>query len=165
MTEFRFDNNHTSAQAADIVDVLRQPRLWIPTEKDYPTHRSWLDKTEAQIVDGPKRAMAAYMGRDAVGAVIYQRSTEQPNLLEIRNISVSTDARGRYIGAFLLRNAELEAVRNDFIGVDEIVADTKITNEEMITFLISQGYSIKDITDLYGLGTGLDVVMSKSVSK
>jgi hypothetical protein len=61
MTEIRFNNDYSSAKVADIVDVLRQPRLWIPTEKDYPDHETWLNKTEALIVSGKKRAMAAYM--------------------------------------------------------------------------------------------------------
>ena len=165
MKEFRFNNDHTSAEVADIVDVLRQPRLWIPTEKDYPNHGSWLDKTEDLIISGKKRAMAAYMGKDAVGTVIYQRDPNQSHSLEIRNISVSADARGRYVGGFLLRNAEIEAAQNDFPGIEEYVVDTKASNEEMITFLESHGYSIKDITDLYGLGAGLDVVMSKPVKQ
>lgn len=111
MKEFRFNNDYTSAEVADIVDVLRRPRLWIPTEKDYPNHGSWLDETEDLIISGKKRAMAAYMGNDAVGTVIYQRDPNQPQSLEIRNISVSADARGRYVGGFLLRNAEIEAAQ------------------------------------------------------
>ncbi|MDB5159763.1 MAG: hypothetical protein JWO99_26 [Candidatus Saccharibacteria bacterium] len=163
MKEFRFTNEHSSTDVADIVDVLRQPRLWIPTAQDYPNHSAWLDKTEAQIASGTKRVMAAYMGRDAVGTVIYQRQADQPQTLEIRNISVSSDARGRYVGAFLLRNAEVEAVQNDFPDIEEFTIDTKVTNQEMVSFLEAQGYTIQDITDLYGLGAGLDAVMTKPV--
>ena len=163
MKEFRFNNDHTSAEVADIVGVLRQPRLWIPTKQDYPNHQNWLDKTEGSIISGKKRAMAAYMGRDAVGTVIYQRDPNNMQTLEIRNISVSDGARGRIVGLFLLRNAEIEAVQNDFPGIKEYVLDTKVTNLNMIAFLESQGYSIKNITDLYGLDAGLDAVMSKPV--
>jgi len=163
MKEFRFTNEHSSTDVANIVDVLRQPRLWIPTEKDYPNYTNWLDKTEDRIVSGDKRAMAAYMGKKAVGTVIYQRDPTQPTSLEIRNISVSPDARGRYIGGFLLRNAEIEAAQNDFLGVEQYVIDTKVDNGEMIAFLQTHGYSIQAIADLYGLGTGPDAVMSKPV--
>lgn len=165
MKEFRFNNEHSSAEVADIVDVLRQPRLWIPTEKDYPNHKTWLDKTEAQIASGSKKAMAAYMGKNAIGTVIYQQLSGDPKTLEIRNISVADDARGRHVGSFLLRNAEIEAIQNDFPGIEDIIIDTKLNNSQMITFLESQGYSVKDIVDLYGLGAGLDVVMSKAVTK
>jgi hypothetical protein len=64
---------------------------------------------------------------------------------------------------FLLRNAEIEAVQHDFLGIDEYVVDTKVSNVQMIAFLESQGYSVKDIADLYGLDAGLDVVMTKAV--
>jgi ribosomal protein S18 acetylase RimI-like enzyme len=165
MKEFRFNNDHTSAGVADIVDVLRQPRLWIPTEQDYPNHKNWLEKTEDLIISGKKRAMAAYMGHEAVGTVIYQRDPKNAQSLEIRNISVSDDTRGRHVGSFLLRNAEIEAARNDFPGIEEYIVDTKITNLDMIAFLESEGYSIKGIADLYGLGAGLDAVMSKPVKQ
>jgi ribosomal protein S18 acetylase RimI-like enzyme len=165
MTSFRFDNEHSATQVANIVDVLRQPRLWIPTEKDYPNHGEWLDKTEALIASGKKRAMAAYMGNQAIGAVIYQQSVESPSVVEIRNISVSPDGRGRHIGSFLLRNVEIEAARNDFSEINEFVVDTKLTNTGMIAFLKSEGYSIKETTDLYGLNAGLDAVLSKSAKR
>ena len=165
MVDFHITNELSNPQIADVTDLLRKPRLWIPTEKDYPSHRDWLDKSEAQLASGSKRAMTAYMGSKAIGTVIYQRDPQSPSNLEIRNISVSPDARGRYVGAFLLRNAEVEAVQHDFPGVERISVDTKATNVEMINFLLSQGYEIEDIKDLYGVGTGLDAVVSKSVTK
>ncbi len=164
MREFRFNNDHSATDIADIVDLLLQPRLWIATEKDYPNHGSWLDKTEDLLISGKKRAMAAYMGGDAVGAVIYQRDPNRPVSLEVRNISVSADARGRYVGGFLLRNAEIEAAQNDFPGIEEIVVDTKVSNVEMISFLESQGYRITEVADLYGMDAGLDAVMTKSIT-
>jgi len=165
MAEFRFTNEHSLTDVANVVDVLRQPRLWIDTEGDYPDHSRWLGKTEAQLVDGTKRAMAAYSGLQAIGTVIYQRDPKQPTALEIRNISVTQYSRGRHVGSFLLRNAEAEAVQNDFPDIEEFVVDTKLTNKDMIAFLISEGYDIKEITDLYKLGAGLDVVLSKAVKK
>lgn len=143
--------------------MLRGPGLWIPTGHDYPNHDRWLDETEAQIASGAKRAMSAYMGDQAIGAVIYRQNPDDPGIVDIRNFSVSPDARGRYVGSFLLRNAEIEATKIDFPGTKKIVVDTKITNTDMIEFLLSHGYSIDEITDLYRLGTGLDAVLTKFV--
>ena len=161
MVDFRITNEHSPAQVAEIVDFLRKPRLWIPTEKDYPSHGEWLEKTEAQICEGKKRAMTAYRGRIAVGAVIYQRHPSQLDVLEIRNISVSPEVRNRYIGAFLLRNAEIEARENDFPEVSLVSVDTKLANTDMLLFLHSQGYEITDIKELYASGYGLDAILSK----
>jgi ribosomal protein S18 acetylase RimI-like enzyme len=163
MIPFHFSNEHTSSEVGGIVDVLKQPRLWIPTEHDYPNHTVWLDKTEAQIASGEKHAMAARMGDKAVGAVIYRQNPDDPTIVDIRNISVADDARGRYVGSFLLRNVEVEAAKTDFPDATEFLVDTKTTNTDMIAFLLSHGYTIKEITDLYGLGTGLDVVLTKPV--
>jgi hypothetical protein len=60
-----------------------------------------------------------------------------------------------------LRNSEIEAVTQDFPDCDRVVVDTKITNADMLAFLINHGYSIEEITDLYQLGTSEDVVLSK----
>ena len=109
--------------------------------------------------------MATYMGKDAVGTVFYQRDPHQPQSLEIRNISMSANARGRDDGVSLLRNTETKAAQNNFSGIEEYVVHTKASKEEMIAFLESQGYSIQDITDMYALAAGLDVVMSKPVNE
>ena len=94
MQDFRFSNEHSPTEVSGIVDVLRRPRLYIPTAKDYPNHNDWLEKVEAQMASGSKRAMAAYMGKGAVGAVVYQRMPGNARILEVRNISVADSARG-----------------------------------------------------------------------
>lgn len=163
MKDICISNEHSCSQVAGIIDVLRQPRLYVPTDQDYPNHNEWLEKTEHQLQTGMKRAMVAYIENTAVGTVIYQRNPVNHSELEVRNISVEQAARGRFIGSFLLKNSEIEAVSNDFPGVKEIVVDTKVTNREMIRFLTDHGYDVKEVVDLYGLGAGLDVVLTKSV--
>lgn len=163
MAEFRFTNEHSLTEVAGVIDVLRSPRLWIPTSLDYPTHTEWLEKTEAEIKEGKKRAMIAYMV-SAIGTVIYQRHKDDPLILEVKNISVAPDARGRHIASFLLRNSEIEAARHDFPDINKVIVDTKVSNTEMINFLLSQGYTVDKIVDLYGLGTGMDVILAKSIN-
>lgn len=164
MAEFRFTNEHPSGETGRIIEVLRRPRLWIPTRRDYPDFDSWLIKTEAHIRDGSKRAMLAYMGRQPVGAIIYQEHETRPGAINIRNISVSPDAQGRYVGSFLLRNTEIEAAQHDFPGCSEMVVDTKVSNAGMVGFLAAAGYNIEAVEDLYGLGSGLDAILEKSLT-
>jgi ribosomal protein S18 acetylase RimI-like enzyme len=164
MKEFRFTNDNTRREASDVIGVLRSPRLWIPTEVDYPDYATWLLKVEAQIVSGEKRAMVARHGRQAVGAVVYGRHQTQPDAVEIKNISIVPEARGRYVGGFLVRNTEVEAVGNDFPGTSRVMVDTKTTNADMINFLNEQSYQVIDVTDLYGLGAGPDAVLEKPLS-
>jgi ribosomal protein S18 acetylase RimI-like enzyme len=161
MTEFRITNEHRPNEVGNVIDVLRRPRLWIPTGEDYPDHETWLQKTEAQIGDNRKRALLAYHNAEPVGTVVYQRHEDHPDVLEVRNISIAPESQGRYLGSFLLRNTEIEGGSNDFPGVTKIMVDTKITNTDMIAFLLGHGYAVEGIVDLYGLGTGLDAVLTK----
>lgn len=164
MTEFRFTNEHTPSSVGAVCDVLRRPRLWIPTVRDYPGHSAWVEKTEAEIMSGHKHAMLAYIGREPVGTVIYRQDDTDPHTLAIRNLSISPEVAGRYFGSFLLRNSELEAVTRDYPNTKQIVVDTKTTNSGMINFLTVHGYESNHITDLYGQGTGQDLVLVKTIA-
>jgi ribosomal protein S18 acetylase RimI-like enzyme len=164
MAEFHFTNEHTTKSSGELMQVLRSPRLWIPSKRDYPDFNHWLDKTEAAIAGGTTRAMSARIGTQTVGAVIYKTSCEAPTTLQIKNISLAPDARGRHIASFLVRNVEIEAARHDFPECGHVTVDTKASNPDMINFLLSAGYDIDHVEDLYGLGGGLDVVFSKSLA-
>jgi ribosomal protein S18 acetylase RimI-like enzyme len=161
MAEFRFTNEHRLSEVGKVIDVLKRPRLWIPTNDDYPAHGQWLEKTEAEIAAGTKRAMISYYNNEAVAAIVYRRHETQNNVVEIRNISVVPEARGRLIGSFALVNTELEAVRHDFPDTETITVDTKISNAEMIGFLENHGYSVQEIANLYDQSTGPDAILAK----
>jgi len=163
MVEFRFTNEYSPSQREGVLDVLSRPRLWVP-EADYPDYRQWLGKVESQLNENKKRAMVSYFGPAAVGAIVYQRHETMPNAIEIKNISVQPETRGRYVGSFLLRNVELEATNNDFPECDELIVDTKVSNLDMITFLMRHHYTIAGIDNLYQLGTGHDAMLVKTVS-
>lgn len=165
MIELRFSNDHSARQRGDVMAVLRQPRLWIPTAIDYPRHDEWLDKTESEIANGNKRAMLGYSDNNPVGTIVYRRHETQDNVVEIRNISINHSMRGRLFGAFMLRQVEIDAIRNDFVGVDTFSVDTKLTNAGMIGFLEREGYSVTDIVDLYQDGTGEDAILTKVITK
>ena len=163
MFEFVARSAGSPRLASLAIDVLRKPRLWIPTEKDYPSHGTWLEKVEAELQQGKKRAMIGFFGKVPVGAVIYQRHPEQYDTLEIRNISISPEVGNRYIGSFLLRNSEIEAAAQDFPGVSQSMVDTKVANRTMLSFLEGHGYALRDSADLYGSGQ-LDAILVKSLA-
>jgi ribosomal protein S18 acetylase RimI-like enzyme len=162
MADFRFTNEH-SVSHEGALDVLSRPRLWIPGD-DYPDYEEWLEKAEAQLIEGDKRAMVAYSDQRAIGAIVYQRHRSIPGTIEIKNISVNPEKQGRYVGSFLLRNVEIEAGGNDYPDSRNIVVDTKATNLGMISFLSTHGYSVVVFEDLYRRGTGEDALLSKSLA-
>src|ERR1700740_2677910 len=118
MVDFRFSNEQTSAHTANVISILEKPRLWVPGS-DYPDYFEWLGKVGEELEHEHKRAMVAYAGNNPVGSVVYQRSKTSPKTLEIKNISVSPDVRGRHVASFLLRNTEIEGSNNDFPGCTE----------------------------------------------
>ena len=140
MLEFRFTDIRSGANRDGLARRLVQPRLWIPGG-DYPAHMDWADKAISEWDDGKKRAILAYWGSEAVGAIVWQRHKSIPTALEIKNISVEPHARGRRVADFLLRQAEIEG-SHDFPGVTTIVGNTKITNKAILNFAARNGYAI-----------------------
>jgi len=59
MIDFRLTDEMNPANAAKVADHLRRRRLWIPTEEDYPTHNEWVEKSEAELINGSRHALMA----------------------------------------------------------------------------------------------------------
>lgn len=156
--EVTFTTERTWARADEIVDYLRGPRLWVP-QADYPDFDDWAAKVHVQLKSEHKRAVVAFVGGTVAGAIIYQRHQEQVDALEIKNVTVRPDVQGRHFASFLLRNAEVEGARD--YGVRSVVVDAKARNRGIRAFLLKNGYLPAGIADLYGLGSGDDIVYAK----
>ena len=164
MINLRFSNELSKSQLGDVMKVLSRPRLWIPTSADYPRHQEWLDKSEAQIAEGSKRALLAYADNTPVGAIVYRRHETEEKTVEIRNISIDPAIRGQLFGAFMLRQVETDVLANEYPKADTFVVDTKINNTSMISFLENQGYRRSNTLDLYQDGTGMDAILVKTLT-
>jgi ribosomal protein S18 acetylase RimI-like enzyme len=164
MADFRFTNEHGPRGNNDVMQLLRRPRLWIPSHKDYPDFTEWLDKTEARLATNETRAMIGYVGSRPSGVIVYRPHDTLEDTVQIKNISISPENRGRYIGSFLLRNVELEAVQHDYPGRQRVVVDTKATNIGMLDFLLEHSYVVDGVEDIYKLGAGPDIVLKKQIS-
>jgi ribosomal protein S18 acetylase RimI-like enzyme len=156
--DFRFTNDWPVSMTDEVVSYLLGPRLWIPV-CDYPDFGDWTQKVHADLKAERKRALLALSGGIIVGAVVYQRHAVEFGTIEFKNISVRPDERGRLVASFLVRNAEVEGAR-DF-GATRVVVDAKASNRGIRLFLERQGYRIAERRDLYGLGTGDDLVFRK----
>lgn len=158
--EFLFTTEQTLSRADEVVDYLRGPRLWVP-RTDYPDFDAWLSRVHRQLKTESKRAVLALSLGQLVGVVLYQPHRDLKSVLEIKNISIRPDARGRHVASFLLRNAEIEGKR-DF-GCSLAVVDAKARNSAIGAFLAHGGYSSLSCRDLYSLGAGEDVLYSRSL--
>jgi ribosomal protein S18 acetylase RimI-like enzyme len=142
----------------EVVEHLLKPRLWIP-HADYPDYSLWIDRVHEQLRKETKRSMVALEGGRVVGVVLYQQHRSLSQTLEIKNISVRPEKAGRYIASFLLRNAEIEGARE--YQAQTVTVDAKAGNKGIRLFLLAHRYRITQEQDLYGLGSGPDLVFTK----
>lgn len=159
--EVLFTSDRTVRMADEIVDYLRGPRLWIP-QADYPDFDDWLQRSWLQLKREEKRALVGISAGRVVGAVVYQRHRQLPRAMEVKNLTVRPDARGRHVASFLLRNAEVEGQRD--YGSAEVLVDAKARNGAVRAFFLRNAYSVVGVEDLYGLRAGEDVLFRKSLS-
>ncbi len=158
--QYLFTNEYPLSKLDEIVAYLLGPRLWIP-RTDYPDFGDWSQKAHEDLKKERKRALVALSGANIVGAAIYQRHKTDHDALEIKNLTVRPDERGRYIASFLMRNAEIEG-RRDF-KVRRVLCDAKRTNAGIRWFLLKHRYVIAGAADLYRLGSGDDIVYQKDL--
>ncbi len=157
---FEITNEKTSAHADEIVEFLQGPRLYIPATT-YSDQNVWLKKVHTQFKNDTKIATTCFDKSMVTGVIVYQKHPQIEKAIEIRNITVRPETRGRLIGSFLLHNTELEA-KNDF-NANTVYLDCKVNNYLMLQFLLSHGYEVVEIKDLYGLNDGDDVILKKCI--
>lgn len=158
--EYRFTTEFAESKIDEIVHFLLGPRLWVPAT-DYPDFLDWADRCVAQLKHQHKRAVLCMQGMALVGVALYQRHKQYADTLEIKNLTVLPQVRGRYIASFLLRNAEVEGQR-DFAS-QWAVGDAKSTNYSVAQFMTRHHYAIADQRDLYQKGAGQDLVFRKKL--
>lgn len=160
--KFTFTNNFPISRVDEVVSYILGPRLWI-LSRDYPDILNWAEKAHQELKRQSKRVMVALDHNQIIGATVYQCHKQKPGALELKNITVRPEARGRYIASFLLRNTEIEGQR-DF-GSSHILLDTKATNFAIRFFLTKHRYQRLEQLDLYRLGAGEDVVYRKDLTR
>lgn len=158
--DFRFTTEYPLSRLDEIVAYLLGPRLWIP-QTDYPDFEEWVEKVYREIREETKRAVIALSQNQIIGAAIYQCHKQFPKTLELKNLTIRPDQRGRYIASFLIRNTEVEGLRE--FKVTKILCDTKTTNLEMRFFLLKHHYRVIEETNLYHLDAGNDLIFCKDL--
>ena len=158
--DFRFTTEYPLSRLDEIVSYLLGPRLWIP-RTDYPDFEDWAQRAYREIKKETKRIILALLQNQIVGIIIYQRHKQFPEALELKNLTVRPDQRGRYIASFLIRSAEVEGIRE--FGVASVLCDAKASNFEVRMFLAQHKYRIITKTNLYHLNAGSDIVYCKDL--
>lgn len=159
--DFRFTNEYSPSRVDEIVAYLLGPRLWTP-QANYPDFGDWVQKTHQEIKNEIKRVIIALSLNQIVGVMVYQRHKKFAKTLELKNLTVRPDLRGRYLASFLIKNAEVEGAIE--FGAVDVLCDAKATNFGIRLFLMQHRYQIVGETDLYNLNAGTDIVYRKNLS-
>lgn len=123
----------------------------------YPNYADWIEKAETELLTGIKKGVIAYNNGILAGDVICQSHkdlSEELNVLELKNIRIHPEVRGRRFASFMLRQAEIEFPH------DLILVDARKDQMDMINFLLSEGYKPIASSNLYEPGVS-DIVMAK----
>ncbi|PIT88067.1 MAG: hypothetical protein COU29_03575 [Candidatus Magasanikbacteria bacterium CG10_big_fil_rev_8_21_14_0_10_36_32] len=158
--DFRFTNEYPTSRLDEIVNYLLGPRLWTP-HANYPDFEDWVQKTHQEIKDGNKRVIIALSLNQIVGVMVYQRHKKYTKTLELKNLTVRPDLRGRYLASFLIKNAEIEGTME--FGSVNVLCDAKANNFGIRLFLTQHRYQIVGETDLYRLSSGSDIIYRKNL--
>ena len=158
--DFRFTTEYSLSRLDEIIVYLMGPRLWIP-HTDYPDFGEWAERSYQEIKKERKRAIIALSQDQIVGVIVYQQHKKFSESLELKNLTVRPDQRGRHIASFLIRNAEVEGLKE--FKATNVLCDVKASNFGVRLFLLKHQYHIVTETDLYLLGTGNDIVFRKDL--
>lgn len=158
--DFRFTTEYPLSRLDEIIAYLLGPRLWIP-QANYPDFADWAEKAYKELRKEMKRAIVALSQNQIVGVIVYQRHKQFSEALELKNLTVRPDQRGRYIASFLIRNTEIEGSRE--FKVTSVLCDAKASNFGVRLFLLRHRYRIVTEIDLYQLGAGNDIIYRKEL--
>ena len=150
---FNFTDIQSRKELSQVIDFLHKQDL------NYPNYEAWVQKAEAELIDGYKNAVLAFSERNIVGDIIYQQHKENPKFLELKNIRIHPEIRERSFARFMLKQVEVENQ-----NYDAIVVDASSKHIEMISFMKNQGYTEILSKPLYGNGAP-DIVMIKPIKK
>ncbi len=120
----------------------------------YVNHFNWIEKARVELSSGYKEGILAYNNGIIVGDIVFQEHKELPKIGEIKNIRVHPKLRDRRVASFMLRQAELE------MPYDAIIVDARANQQDMISFLIANGYVCIGKRALYD-DNNEDVIMIK----
>jgi hypothetical protein len=152
--DFAFCSVQTSKQVKQTIDFLARQDL------GYPNYDKWVQKVEAELFSGYKRAALAYSNGILVGDIVWQEHKQLPRIKELKNLRISSGARGRCLARFLLRQAEVE----DSEQFDAFLGDARETQVDLIGLMRDMGYMAVSKLNLYEEGRK-DVVLFKCFDK
>lgn len=129
-------------------EIDQLDRLLIPyLSKKYPNFESWLQKAKSDIKEGNRIAFGEWAFGKLVSTIILKPTIS--GTVELKSLFVDPDFQGMGRGPQIYEIAENQCLKMNF---KKIIVDTFCEDNDIVHFLIGNGYKIYGKEDLYGNG-------------
>ena len=147
-TKNSFSNEKSITRLLSDSEIDQLDRLLIPyLSKKYPNFESWLQKAKNDIKEGSRIAFGEWAFGKLVSTIILKPTIS--GTVELKSLFVDPDFQGMGRGPQIYEIAENQCLKMNF---KKIVADTFCGDNDIVHFLIGNGYKIYGKEDLYGNG-------------
>lgn len=131
-----FDYNFRLAE--DMGDIRKLEKHLLQHPRGYPYYEDWVvGRVSPEIESGYKKAILGLSGGFLVANLIIQPHKDFPSILEYKNMVVHPKLRGKYFGAFMLKQGEDEARKGNYKA---IICDLHSDNVPMLNLLRFMGF-------------------------
>lgn len=107
-----------------------------------------MERSRPEILMGYKRAIIVLSEGIPIADLIFQPHKQLPQIIELKNLRVAREARGRGLARFMLKQPEIELP-----GRDGIIGDLHTDQLEVRQTLDSLGYRRIAVVSLYDPNT------------
>jgi len=125
------------------LDTLLVPHL----SKKYPNFENWLEKAKEEIQKGIRIAFGEWVYGILISTIILKPTVS--DTVELKSLFVDPKLHSIGYGSKIYKVAEEQCVKMHF---KKIMVDAFCEDDDVIHFLIKQGYTIYGKEDLYGVG-------------
>lgn len=140
------DENISRILAKDEINQL--DNLLVPAlSKKYPNFDKWLNKAKEEIKEGIRIAFGEWTVDRLISTVILKPTIS--NTVELKSLFVDPKFQKIGHGLSIYEIAEKQCLK---MGFKKIIVDAFCEDDDVIIFLISNGYKIYGREDLYGVG-------------
>ena len=140
------DENISRILAKDEINQLDS--LLVPAlSKKYPNFDKWLNKAKEEIEEGIRIAFGEWTVDRLISTVILKPTIS--NTVELKSLFVDPKFQKIGHGLSIYEIAEKQCLK---MGFKKIIVDAFCEDDDVIIFLISNGYKIYGREDLYGVG-------------
>ncbi len=128
--DFHFTTLRDSHELGDLIAFMHRQDL------GYPRYHEWVDRARTELAAGYKGSILAYSGGRLAGNLVFQPHKTVTSLLEIKNLRIHDQYRGRDFARFMVRQLEVEAQGN----YDALIGDVREERHQLLVFMQSLGF-------------------------